>query len=322
MSERACVVGVDGGNSKTAVAVADLDGNVLAARTGPQSDLYLGGAAAALDALVGTIASALEAADRAADDVAVTSCSLAGADWPEDVILLRDQVHERLALPRAPLVVNDAFGGMRTGTATGEGMAVVCGTFNAVGARHRDGRTFSCGFWPDRTGGFDLGTEAARAVYREGLGLGPATALTPAALACFDAADPLALLHAFTRRTDPLPAWDVQRLTPLLLDAADADDAVALEIVRRAGTWLGDQARVSAGRVDLTVEGAVVVLSGGVLQHPSTVLADAVVDRLPGAVPTRPTAPPLVGALLLGYDALGRSPELAAVAASLAALVS
>lgn len=320
MTDQACVVGVDGGNSKTAVAVADLDGRVLASRTGPQSDLYFGGAEGALDALASTIAEALAAADRAPSDVVATSCSLAGADWPEDVELLRDETARRVGLPVPPLVVNDAFGGMRTGTASGEGLAVVCGTFNAVGARHRDGRTFSCGFWPDRTGGFDLGTEALKAVYREGLDLGPATTLTPRALERFGATDPLDLMHRFTRREAAIPAWDAQRLTPILLDCADAGDAVALALVQQSGTWLGEQARVAAARVDVAVDGATVVLSGGVLQHPSTLLADAVLARLPGAVATRPTAPPLVGALLLAYDSLDLTRELPALAASLAAI--
>src|SRR5699024_3067897 len=123
--------------------------------------------------------------------------SLAGADWPEDIELLRTSIGDRLGLGGPVEVMNDAIGGLWSAVATGEGVAIVVGTFNAVGARHRDGTVFHCGFWPERTGGFVLGTEALRAVYREGLELGPPTALAPRALTMFGATDPLDLLHAF-----------------------------------------------------------------------------------------------------------------------------
>ena len=38
-------------------------------------------------------------------------------------------------------------------------------------------------------------------------------------------------------------------------------------------------------------------MGGGLFQHPSTVLADAVMSELPGAVPIRSALPPVVGAL-------------------------
>lgn len=248
-------------------------------------------------------------ADAKVADLAASVFSLAGADWPEDFALLRSELTSRLALLHAPILVNDALGGLRAGAPRWEGIAVVCGTGNAVGARNRDGRVFHLGFWPDRVGGFDLGMEALKAVYRDGLDLGPPTALTEQALSLFGARDCLALIHAFSRRADRLSLVRVQELCPVLLQLAHEGDAVALSIVRKGGRRLGDQARVSAARVGLEVKGATLVLTGGVLQHPTSVLVDAIVEQLPGAVPIRPKVQPLVGALLLAYDALGETME-------------
>jgi N-acetylglucosamine kinase-like BadF-type ATPase len=232
--------------------------------------------------------------------------SLAGADWPEDIDLLHRGLTGRLGLaPARATVVNDAIGGLRSGTVDGVGIAVVCGTFNAVGARNAAGDVFHCGFWPDRTGGFDLGTEALHAVERHGLGMGPATALTGPVLGHFGAGDALDLLHAFTRRQDKIAPWSVQELCPILLDTAAAGDAVAREIVLRAGGWLGAQARVCAARVGLALDGCPVVLTGGVFGHPAPELAGAVMAGLPGALAARPAAPPVVGAVLLAADAAG-----------------
>jgi len=313
------VLATDGGNTKTHVALADRAGRVLAAARGPASDMYgRGSAEVAIEVLVTTARSALGAAGAAPADLGASVWSLAGADWPEDHALLERELAARLGAPCAPLVVNDALGGLRTGAPDYVGISIVCGTFNAIGARSRDGRTFHLGFWPDRAGGFDLGHEALRAVYRHGLDLGPATALTERALALFEAESVLALLHAFTRREGRLSLRQAERLAPVLLDLADAGDAVATAIVRESGGRLGDQARTAAARVGLPVAGARVVLAGGVMQHPSATLADAILARLPGAVPVRTSKPPVIGALLLGYDALGLAMDGDALAKSLA----
>lgn len=311
------LLAVDGGNSKTLAAVADLEGRILASVRGEGSDIYgRGSVPVALDALTRTVQDALAEAGARSADLAAAVFSLAGADWPEDFALLEAELTARLGLAQRPTVVNDALGGLRVGAPRWEGVAVVCGTFNAVGARNRDGRVFHLGFWPDRTGGFDLGTEALKAVYRHGLALGPATRLTERALAMFAARDPLALMHAFTRREGALSPFEVQRLTPVLLDLAAERDDVAHAIVSRAGRALGEQARVSAARVGLALEGAPVVLTGGVLQHPAGVLVAAILDRLPGAIPVRPKQEPLLGALLLACDEVGLALDAASAASA------
>ncbi len=298
------VLGVDGGNTKTIAALADGNGRLVACARRGDSDIYgSGGPEPALRVLVDVVTDVLDG--RPVGAVGAAVFNLAGADWPEDFELLRAELAARLDLRVAPLVVNDAIGVVRLGAPRWEGIAVVCGTFNAVGARHRDGRVFHLGFWPDRTGGYDLGRAALHAVYRDGLGLGPSTALTPRLLQRFGCSDAVDLMHAMTARGSRRRAEGPAALTPVLLDAADEGDAVAVAIVEQAGTWLGDQARVSAARVGLAVHGAPVVLSGGVLQHTSPLLADTIMSRLPGAVAVRTAVPPVVGALLLGYDELG-----------------
>jgi N-acetylglucosamine kinase-like BadF-type ATPase len=310
------VLGVDGGNTKTIAVVADDAGGVASVEIGGCSDIYgAGSAEAGCEVLAMTVSRALLAAGLDSGAIAASALSLAGADWPEDVELLERFVATELGMHR-PLVVNDAMGALRAGAPDWEGIAVVCGTFNAVGARHRDGTVFHIGFWPDRTGAFDLSTEALKAIYREGLDLGAPTALTSAALAMYGAADPIDLLHHFTRRGRAGPG-EVVRMSPVLLDIADDGDEVATAIVVRAGRLLGEQARVSAARVHLPLSDTRVVMSGGVLSHPSALLADAIMDRLDGAVAVRPHVPPVAGAVLLALDRIGIVGDAATIAAQL-----
>jgi N-acetylglucosamine kinase-like BadF-type ATPase len=318
MSSPALVLGVDGGNTKTIAVVASADGRVLGVARGGSSDIYAAETPeVAIKEIVRLANEAIAAASVEAKSVAASAFSLAGADWPEDFELLEREIKGQLGLGHKPLIVNDSMGALRSGSPRWEGVSVACGTFNAVGARNRDGRIFHLGFWPDRRGGFDLGLDALKAVYRESFDLGPPTALSKILLKRFKVENARDLLHSFTRRAERRPIREAQNLAPLVLDAADAGDSVACAIAVESGTVLGEQARVSLARVGLALEGTLVVLTGGVLAHPSSVMADAIMARLPGAVPLRPKAPPIVGALLLAFDRMEIAQEAEAIARAL-----
>lgn len=302
------VLGVDGGNTKTTAVVATIQGEVLGVGRSGCSDIYGAGSVEAGTAVLAeAVTAALADAGTISADVAASAFSLAGADWPEDLAVLDEFVRTTLGFAD-PLVVNDAIGAIRLGSTDWEGISVVCGTGNAVGARHRDGAVFHVGFWPDRIGAYDLGVAALQAVYRDGLGLGPPTVLTARALDLYRQPDAMALLHHLTHRGRPGPEQAV-RMAPVLLDVADDGDEAARTIVTEAGRRLGDQARVSAEQVGLALTGSTVVLAGGVLQHPSNLLADAVMARLAGAVAVRPGIPPVAGAVLVAIDRAGATAE-------------
>jgi N-acetylglucosamine kinase-like BadF-type ATPase len=299
------VLAVDGGNTKTIAVVADAGGRELGSGRSGCSDIYNAATpAVAIDAIVAAATEALARAQVPASDVGAATFSLAGADWPEDFELLERVLRERLGLAQPPLVVNDSLGGLRAGSPDWTGVAIVCGTYNAIGARHPDGRVFHLGFWPDGAGGRDIGDAGLRAVYHAALGMGPATTLTAGALALYDAADAFALLHKFTQRGG-LAESEADRLASVVLDAADEGDAVAQAIVADMGGILGRQGRASAEQLGLPLAGTRVVLIGGVFAHPTERLAAATMAELPGAIPVRPPASPVTGALLLALDRLG-----------------
>ena len=311
------MLAVDGGNTKTLAAVAAPDGRTLGTGKGGMSDIYNAPTPdVAIDAMAAAARDALARASLAPDALRAAVFSLAGADWPEDFALLRGALRERLGLPVAPLVVNDAIGALRGGSPDWTGVSVVSGTYNAVGARHPDGRVFHLGFWPDGAGGRHLAKAGLRAVYHEALHMGPPTAISRRALTLFGARDAIDLLHAFTRRGG-LEEHEADRLAPAVLDVADAGDAVAQTIVARMGAILGRQARACAGQLDLPLDGTPIVLAGGVFGHPTDRLANATMAELPGAVAVRHPAPPIAGALLLALDRAGVSVDAGTVVAGL-----
>jgi N-acetylglucosamine kinase-like BadF-type ATPase len=313
------VLGVDGGNTKTLAAVAGADGVTRGMGRAGTSDIYNAATPEhGIGEMVAAARQALAAAGVAAEEIGAAAFSLAGADWPEDFALLVPTLRDRLGLAAPPLVVNDALGALRGGSPDWTGIAVVSGTYNAVGARNDRGELFHLGFWPDGAGGRNIAEAGLAAVYRAALDMGPATALSERAFALYGARDAIDLLHEFTRRGG-LEDSDQDRLAPVLLDLADAGDAVAQAIVADTGRVLGTQARASAAQIGMTLDGARVVLTGGVFKHPTERLAAATMAELPGAVPVRHGPPPIAGALLLAYDRLGLAIDASAVAAGLSA---
>jgi N-acetylglucosamine kinase-like BadF-type ATPase len=315
---RGLVLGVDGGNTKTIALVARADGEILGAGRAGASDIY---GAPSPEAAVGEVraaaASALAAAGAAPDEIEAAAFSLAGADWPEDFEYLRRELAGLMPEAPAPLVVNDAIGAVRAGIPGGIGVAIVCGTGGCIGARGADGRYWHSSWWALHTGAWEMGQRALEAIYRAELGLARPTALTPRALEVFGEADVEALLHSFTRH-DGRGEFEAGELAPALLDEAVAGDEVAREIVEHQAGELADFARVGAKKVGLDA-GFPLVLLGGVFRHPSRLLGDAILARLPEGKPVASSFEPAVGALLLAIDAIGASADPELLRASLPA---
>lgn len=303
------VLGVDAGNSKTIALVAREDGRILGWGRSGCGDIYGTHADVALDALQAAAHGAMRAAGVTSDALASIVLSAAGADWPEDFDTIRDGAMARGldSAGRPPIVFNDAIGGLRAGSPDGSGVAVVCGTGTAIGARAIDGRLWHSSFWQGPQGGAYLGKAAFDAVVRAELGAGPATALTKAMLAHLGAQTVEEALHACTARGQPHPPMKL--LARVLLDVAEGGDVLARQMVIEHGRALGDYALVAARKVALANEPFYLVLAGGVMRHPSSLMRDALIERVrefaPHAQPIRSDFEPAVGAVMLALDAAG-----------------
>jgi N-acetylglucosamine kinase-like BadF-type ATPase len=155
-------------------------------------------------------------------------------------------------------------------------------------------------------GGAELGQQALVAVYEAHLGLGPATSLTDGVLAFFEASNVEEVLHRCTARGTDRNWMEQARLAPILLEEAANGDEVALAIVLAGGIKDANVALVAARAVGLNSAPFRLVLSGGVLRHPSRLLATAIQNRVAEIVPdvevVEDPPEPVVGAALLASD--------------------
>ena len=306
------IVAVDGGNSKTDLALVGDDGALLALVRGPLSSPHHLGAEGALGVLEGLLEQASREAgvDPRAD---VAGLYLAGIDFPAEVESFRGLVESR-GWAGTVLVGNDTHAALRSGTDAGWGVAVVCGAgINCTGVAPdgREARFPSLGdISGDWGGGLDVGRAAVWAAARSEDGRGPKTSLEHSVPAYFDLTTPYELAQEI--HAGRIPYRRAIELAPLVLESAE-DDAVAAEIVQRLAEEIVTMARVSLERLGLTDEPTEVVLGGGLFQSGNGHLLGAVEAGLRAVSPSisvhPPAAPPIAGAALLALDELGASPE-------------
>jgi len=328
LADTPAVLAIDGGNSKTDVALVAYDGTLLASVRGPGINPQEVGAdqtALNLDALVRQAAghAGLPAPPAAPNRMAWISrhtvACLANADLPEEEAELGAAVQAQAWSPTAT-VVNDTFAILRSGlTDTHQpphwGVAVVCGAgINCVGVAP-DGRVTRflalgtiAGDWG---GGYFLGLEVLWHAARAEDGRGPDTVLSGYVASHFgvERVEQVTIgLHQ-----GKIPHDDLISLAPVLLRAADEGDPVARSLVNRQADEISVMAITAMRRLDLTGLATPVILGGGVITARNPLLMDAITRQLAEAAPRAQVrvieVPPVVGAALLGLDHVGAPPD-------------
>jgi N-acetylglucosamine kinase-like BadF-type ATPase len=316
------ILAVDGGNSKTDLALVDDEGRLLAALRGPTTSHQQIGFEPGIERMAGLVADLLARAGLHADDppARVGAFGLAGADTPGDTRRLTDALVAR-GLATEAFVVNDAFMPIRAGSDDRWGVALICGQgVNAAGIAP-DGRTARLAALGDISGdwggGHDIGTAALGAAVRARDGRGPRTTLERLVPAQFGVTRPIDVTRRIEAGT--LEHRRLAQLSPVVFAAAGAGDAVARSILDRQADELVAMARSIIVRLHLTRLAPTVVLAGGVFASRDAVFDARVVDGIrataPDATVHRSEALPVMGAALLGLDrALGEHPRRHAAA--------
>ena len=256
------IVAVDAGGSKTDAVALGLDGSVIAFRRGTGGSPHqegLQGAVAVVDALIGQVAGT--------SPVAHASLFVSGLDLPIEIDEYRTAIADFAWASPSTEVANDLFALLRAGTDEPNAIAVICGTgINAVGVRAdgADVRFPALGeISGDWGGGSGIGIAALWHAARDVDGRGPHTELTAAIVAALGVASVGSLIEDlhFGRRATA----DLAMLTPTVLDAAEAGDAVARAIVERQAEEIAAFVKACVTRLDLADVALPVVLGGGVI---------------------------------------------------------
>jgi N-acetylglucosamine kinase-like BadF-type ATPase len=315
------VLAIDGGNSKSDLALVTADGAVLASVRGP------GMASAAtlhvtLPMLTELIGQAQRQAGLAGLPVARHLCAcVANADLPEEEEELSAALRAQ-GWSDTTAVVNDTFAVLRAGltqcpAAPGQprwGVGVVCGAgINCVGIAP-DGRT--TGFLAlgsitgDWGGGNALGRAALWWAMRAEDGRGPGTALADAVAAHFGTGSVREIAIGIHLGT--IDKESLRGLAPVVLALSGKGDEVAAALVRRQAEEICAMVLTVMRRLDLTGLATPVVLGGSVLAARDPLLTAQTIEAItavaPRAVVRITDVPPVAGAALMGLDYLGAGP--------------
>jgi N-acetylglucosamine kinase-like BadF-type ATPase len=298
------ILGVDGGNSKTALVTATTDGELLAYVRGPGTNSHAVGAEGVADVIAALVAEA--AFTQPADSGVFFLC---GADVPADIEALTTAVRAR-GWAKRTFVDNDTFALLRAGSDAPDVVAVICGAGINVVGRGADGRIVrypSLGWETGDWGGAEmLGREVLRLAARAEDGRGDATVLSGIVRTHFGAAkveDVGADVH-YKR----MPVSRLGELAPAAIAAAEDGDVVAWSLIDLLATEI--VLMTLRTLKDLGVKEADVVLGGGMLHGGDGLLYRLVAERLPlgaRAVPARDE--PVLGAALAALDAAGASDQ-------------
>jgi N-acetylglucosamine kinase-like BadF-type ATPase len=301
------VLAIDGGNSKTDVALVAEDGRLIAHARGPLSSPHHLG----LEGCVEVLQRLVDDAGLDGRRAEIAQVLLAGVDFPEEEERLHEALTARGWATRLR-VGNDTFAVLRAGTESGWGVAITCGAgINCVGVSP-DGRHVRFPALGETTGdwggGYDVGLSALWHAARSEDGRGPKTSLEELVPAFFGYRTPLELAYAV--HIGELEKRRMVELAPLVLESGDP---IAAAIVQRLAVEIVALARAATTRLGLTGEAVEVVLGGGLMRAADERLLGAIEGGLAeiggGLVVRRTSEPPVVGAALLGLDELGAGIE-------------
>jgi N-acetylglucosamine kinase-like BadF-type ATPase len=308
----AAVLAIDGGNSKTDVALIGWDGAVLAALRGPGASHETYGIDGAMQRLGELIYAVAEKAglDGGAVVARHVSACLAGADLPEEEAMLTSALLAH-GWAESATALNDTFAVLRGGVDDPWGVAVTCGAGINCVAVTPSGAVARYLAFGTLTGDWGGGGGLASAVMWHAMrgwdGRGPATALDDATADAFGLASVRDVAVAVHK--GEISRADLHRLTAVLFKVAAAGDKVALSLVERQAAEICAMATAAMRQIDLVAAGTPVVLGGGILEARDPLLL-ASIDRefavaAPGAVTRVMDVPPIAGAALLGLDHVG-----------------
>ncbi len=304
---RMLYLGVDGGGTKTHIALMTAKGEVRGeGLAGPANPLRVG-----VETAVGNIVKALnDACDDAHIsklDIAAATLGLAGVRRAD----LRKRVRERFIQSvgiRNTTVITDAEIALFASTLGEPGLVVIAGTGSICLGKNDKGRIAISGGWGplagDEGGGVGIAQAALHSVAKASDGRGIATRLSQRASEYFRASGPENLIVAIYS-----PQVDNSRIAgfaKFVVEAAQEGDAVAENIIQEAGSELGvaacaviEKLGLQKTKVPIGCVGSV-FKAGDLLTKP---MLETIRSIAPKAFLTEPKMPPAHAAAMMALEA-------------------
>jgi len=305
-------LGADLGSTKTHTLIVDETGRAVGfGESGPGNHETVGYEGMLESMRIG-LRRALNSSGLAMTDIAGAGFGVAGFDWQSEYEVTARTI-DRLGLGAPFKFVNDAVQGLIAGSEEGWGVVVVSGTgSNCRGwnrEHQREGRVTGHGvMMGEGAGATELVHRCMQLVGYSWTKRGPETRLADALIEYAGAKDLEDLLRGYTTldyKIGPDAA-------PLVFRVAEQGDPVAQELLRWAGCELGEIANAIIRQLNFEDLAFDVVLTGSMFKGGDPLIApmrETILHLAPAARFVRLGVPPVIGAVILGFEAGGLQVE-------------
>ena len=167
-----------------------------------------------------------------------------------------------------PLVINDTFAALRSGTPDKNTIVIIAGTGSNCYGRNEKGQEARSGgadhILGDEGSGYDIGLKILKSVVQDLDGRGPKTALTKLLFNKFkiNSLESLCLLVY----KKPWNKTDIAKIAPLAEKAAEKGDIIAKKIIEQAAGDLGLMIKAVALKLNLKGKPYTIITSGSVFK--------------------------------------------------------
>jgi N-acetylglucosamine kinase-like BadF-type ATPase len=294
------VFGADGGGTKTLGLLCSTDGTVLARRTVGASNVNVVGFDGAARNLFELISGCCADASRSLGDIRSLVFGLAGAGREEN----RKQLRERVCLlagKELPIAIEtDARIGLEGAFEGQPGVVIIAGTGSVVIGKTHSDELVTVGGWGrafgDEGSGYYLGLEALKSLTLHFDRRGGSDLLVEMLAREFDLNSREKIIAAVYQ-----DKFEIPKIAPFVLQAAEQHDEVALRILHTAARELTEQARNLVERLQVTGKIGLAFF-GGLIERKnvySNMLTAKIRERIPSAEIKLPARSPAEGAVLI-----------------------
>jgi len=298
--------GVDGGGTRTRLALVGEDGTLLGYASGGCCSFADQGVVAAQEELVRLWHEAWGVAGAAPRPVAAVFLGMGSILSLQDAQINREIAAQiGMAEPRDIFADNDVRNAHAGGLVGRSGILLIAGTGSACFGRNALGENWRTGGWGhllgERGSAYALGLSAMVAATREADGRGVQTSLTiflREALGLSDLKEIFRKVHH-----DGVSRTQVAALAPRIVDFAKAGDPVAGEILQVEADGLVEMVVTVAQRLGMTSPD--LALTGGLLTNAATfrhIFLDKLTRKIPQFRLANDGLAPVFGAVLLALE--------------------
>jgi glucosamine kinase len=303
------ILAIDGGGSRTRCLAIDRTGGIIGrAESGPANHLLVD-----REIVISSLSEAIDGALRrggvSRSEIACLSAGMAGVDYDGTGAAEMEAVFRALGF--AELVINGDMVIAHAGALGGRpGVLALAGTGSVVLGIGADGSRIKVGGWGpvygDEGSAYDIAQRALRAAARAYDGRGPQTELLEAMIDALGLGDfQETVTRIYVARMEPR---EIAALCRVAYQSAEAGDEVARAIFLQAGADLAEGVIAALRQLDLIGGNSLVSYQGSVLEA-CTLARESFSARLRQQFPQLsvqpPRATPVIGAYLLGCEALG-----------------